>query len=550
MIKKISTICFVLIANYSFSQWNFSPAVNNAACVQPYEQINVKLVSDLNGGTIIVWEDYRNDTTNTVADIYAQRINSSGNIMWPANGVIICNNAAHQFEPVIVSDSLGGAIIAWEDKRGLKGNLYAQRIDSSGNVLWATNGVGVSPRNFEQKNAKIITDASSGAVILWQDSIGGAYDIYGQRIDNSGTPLWSTGVSVCTMVLAQVNPKAQINAAGDIYVTWQDKRLGADYDIYAQKLNLAGAAQWTANGISVCNIAGTQSNPKIVIDAGGIAIITWQDKRTGLDYNVYAQQVNSAGAMQWTPNGVLICNASGNQSGIDITAQNISNGAIITWKDGRLGTANIDIYAQMISLSGVVQWAANGIAVSNLNFNQVAPNITGDGNGGAIISFQDSSSGNWDIKSQRLSPTGTLLWNAAGVDIGNAIGDQTNISNIETGFGNSIYTFQDMRSGNTDTYAYKIDINGNPIGISQINANKDALRVFPNPSCDKVTFALPTTNEKWTLITTGIDGNEIMREEIKNSDKYKLTKKLEVGIYFYSIQSTNFSSKGKFVIIN
>jgi hypothetical protein len=550
--KKNILFIFTLISNFVFAQWNPNPAINNAVCVTPFDQVNVKIVSDLKGGAIVVWEDFRNDPTQTQSDIYAQRIDSKGNAKWITNGIAVCTDPTNQSGVTAVTDSLGGAIIVWQDHRNPKRNLYAQHIDSSGNVLWTADGIGVALRNFDQQRAKVLTDGSNGAIILWQDSVGGAYDIYGQRLSSTGAQLWSTGIAVCSFPLSQVNVKAQINSAGEIYTTWQDKRNGSDYDIYVQKLNLAGAAQWTANGINICNLAGTQANPKISLNAVGDAIVTWQDKRSGADFDIYAQRINSSGAPQWSTNGVSVCNIAGSsQSAVDITTQNIPNGAIITWKDARNGINNVDVYAQKLNLSGVPQWTANGVVVVNSSFNQLAPNIIGDGIGGAIIAFQDSSSGNWNIRSQRLSASGAPLWVAGGMGVGiEATADQINHNNISAEIGNSIYAFQDMRSGNYDIYIYKLDSTGVAVGITQLTEVKENISVYPNPSTDKITFSFADQNENRSIIITDVNGKEIIREEIDKSANYSPVKKLEAGIYFYSINTSTTQYRGKIIIAN
>jgi len=54
-------------------------------------------------------------------------------IRWPVNGVVMNNNVAYdQINPKIVSDGIGGGIMAWEDFRtGLTSDIYAQRVDSN-----------------------------------------------------------------------------------------------------------------------------------------------------------------------------------------------------------------------------------------------------------------------------------------------------------------------------------------------------------------------------------------------------------------------------------
>ena len=67
-------------------------------------------------------------------DIYAQRLNSAGTAVWPADGAPISTAPLHQMYPKIASDNSGGAIIVWEDGRtGSTVDLYAQGISTSGN---------------------------------------------------------------------------------------------------------------------------------------------------------------------------------------------------------------------------------------------------------------------------------------------------------------------------------------------------------------------------------------------------------------------------------
>lgn len=534
------------------AQWNTNPAVNNAICIQPNEQINVKHISDLKGGAIVVWEDYRNDATNTRGDIYAQRINAVGNVMWTLNGVPICTDTSNQAAPTVVTDSAGGAIIVWQDHRGTKRNLYAQRIDSSGNVQWAANGVGVTLRNFDQKNPKIMTDAANGAFVFWQDSVSNIdYDIYGQHLDANGNQLWSGGVGVGTGLGSQVNVKGVIDANLNIFLSWQDKRNGSDYDVYVQKLNSAGVAQWTANGVNICNLAGTQSGPRPALDNTGGVIFVWQDKRNGLDYDIYAQRLNASGVAQWAANGKAVAVFSGNQTAVDLTSKGVSNGVIFGWKDQRNGVSNTDVYGQMFDLTGTAQWTANGMPIANATYNQLNVNVTGDESGGAFFCYQDSSQGNWDIRSQRVSAAGTLLWTAGGADVGTATNSQTGPNVSLSDNGSSIYSFQDLRNGtDNDIYAFKLDASGAPVTTGIMQLQQGNISVAPNPSSGDVTFSLPAglASEGFVLHVSGVTGNTVHHEVIKNTERVTLTDKLAPGMYLYTIVAKEKSISGKFII--
>lgn len=467
MKKIFSFILLVTICiQNGYGQWNFNPAINNQVCSQPYDQQDVRIVSDKRSGAIITWADFRNDPAQIKSDIFVQRINSNGINSWLNNGVAVCTNTFDQSAPIMTTDGNGGAIIAWQDLRNGNQDIFVQRVDSSGNIMWTSDGLGIVVKNLRQSSPKIISDGANGAILVWEDSINGNFDIYAQRINSNGIAQWTNGgVVICNSPNNQINPKIAMNSSGEIFITWQDKRNGTDYDIYCQKLNTSGTPQWTTNGIAVIIATNSQLSPKISIDNTGYPIIAWQDKRNGQDYNIYAQRINNSGTIQWGTSGVTVCDASGNQSAIDMTTENITDGVIISWKDAR-GT-NVNIYGQKVDLSGNIVWTTNGILISKQNRTQINPNIIGDNAGGAIVVWQDSLGGIWDVYSQHIAPGGTVLWTSGGVAIATATDNQTGAKNINDGNGNAIYAFQDKRSGDFDVYAYKFAITGGVISSSQ-----------------------------------------------------------------------------------
>ncbi len=546
MNKLLPSIIFSIATLNTFAQWNPNPAIDNVICSQPQDQQDARITSDSKGGAIITWVDFRNDANSLVADIYAQRVNKNGVNMWTNNGQTVCNDNADQTAPVLTADGVGGTIITWQDWRSGNRDIYAQRIDSSGNVLWTSNGVGVAIKNSHQQGPRIISDGAQGAVIVWEDSINGNWDIFAQRVNASGVNQWTTGgVAVCTSANSQVNPKIVADGTGAVYIVWQDKRNGSDYDVYCQKLNSSGAVQWTANGVAVNTATNSQINPKMVMDNSGAVIIAWQHFNTGAGYDVYAQRLNAAGALQWNVNGIQVCALNGNQSAIDMTAEDITDGAIISWKDGR--NTNVNIYCQKITTSGSLSWTANGVMVSNASRNQINPNIIGDGNGGGIICWQDSLAGIWDVYSQHISSLGAVVWASGGVAVGIAADNQTGPKNVSDGTGGSIFTFQDKRSGDFDIYAYKIE-GDTTTGIEQLAELKNNISVFPNPFAETTTVYMP--EGKHNLRLFDLTGREVLTVLNISNSSYVIEKRnLASGTYLLTVNSEN-NQYSKLIIIH
>jgi hypothetical protein len=439
------------------ASWPHDPNNGNVAlCTATGSQYNPTIVSDGAGGAIVTWHDFRGGAN---AHIYTQRVSSAGVALWTADGVALCTAANNQYDPMIVSDGAGGAIVTWHDSRnGTNYDIYAQRVNAAGAPQWPANGVALCTAASDQQFTTIASDGAGGAIVTWQDFRSGtANHIYAQRVNAAGVPQWAAnGVALCTAANDQLLPTIVSDGSGGAIVAWYDYRSGTNYDVYAQRVNASGVPQWTANGVALCTAANSQYLPTVVSDGSGGAIVTWQDERSGSS-DVYAQRVNAAGLPLWAVNGVALSTAIGSQQGPTITSDG-SGGAIVTWYDSRSG-ADYDIYAQRVTAAGTPQWTADGVPLCTAAYNQVYSNVTSDGAGGAIVTWHDLRSGtNYDVYAQRVTATGGVLWTWNGVAVSTAVSDQAYPTIVSDGTGGAIITWQDYRNftGN-DIYAQRIE---------------------------------------------------------------------------------------------
>jgi predicted lipoprotein with Yx(FWY)xxD motif len=392
------------INNWGVVQWTVDGL---PICAAVESQYNPQIASDGSGGAIITWYDYR---SLIYPDIYAQRVDASGAVMWITDGIAVCTESHAQYNPQIITDGSGGAIIAWRDVRSGNNDIYAQRINSAGIVQWPTDGVPVCTAAGSQEETSIISDGAGGAIVAWRDYRLSDWAIYAQRIDASGTYQWTLdGVSICTAVGEQYAPRMTSDGSGGAIITWEDTRNGSlNNDIYAQRINSSGTIEWTANGIGICTVGWVQQEPQIISDGAGGAIVTWHDYRNGSDTNIYAQRINSSGTEQWTTDGVALCTASGDQHN-PRTISDGTNGAIVTWSDGRSGS-HYDIYSQHINASGAVQWIADGVPLCTAVEHQMDIRSTSDGAGGAIACWRDYRSSGWDLYAQWIDSEGRVAY--------------------------------------------------------------------------------------------------------------------------------------------
>jgi hypothetical protein len=252
-----------------------------------------------------------------------------------------------------------------------------------------------------QYSPQIISDGLGGGIVAWQDYRNGNYDIFARHVDASGTLGWTYGgTTVCAAANTQQYPQMVSDGAGGAIITWQDYR-GSDLNIYAQHMNSAGVAQWAANGVAVCTAANAQTNPQIAADGMGGAYIVWEDLRSGTNKDLYAQHVNATGTMAWTGDGLLVCTEALNADQVNpkITADG-NSGAAVVWEDMRSGSA--DVYAQRFSKTGQCLWGAGGVALCNGTGTQNAPVLFSGNAEGEYVAWQDARDGGLDIYAQHI----------------------------------------------------------------------------------------------------------------------------------------------------
>ena len=92
----------------------------------------------------------------------------------------------------------------------------------------------------------------------------------------------------------------------------------------------------------------------------------------------------------------------------------------MAWRDTRNdATSGGDIYVQKLGADGTPIWEANGLAICTATGNQSLPAITPDGAGGAVVVWLEERGETVDaIFGQRISASGAIQWTVDGVFAG------------------------------------------------------------------------------------------------------------------------------------
>jgi len=377
------------------------PADGVPIVTHPHHQYWVKSTADETGGAILAWTDERTGNGRNFRDIYAQRIDTYGNVLWALNGKVICTAVSSQGLREILPDGYGGAILIWDDERNGNSDIYAQRLNSLGLPLWSENGIPIITAVSDQNIMHAISDQQGGLIVTWIENKNDDGDIFAQRIASTGDLLWNQqGVAVCLANNKQFEAKLYLTPLSEIMISWSDKRSDASTsDIFIQKLTLQGIPQWIENGLAICVVPLNQNYSQLIVDSDGHLMVAWQDGRTGSN-DIFMQKIASDGHILWEENGRAICSAPEDQN-IPQLLPDDNMGALLVWEDFR-NNSN-DLYAQRFDASGKAVWKENGISICSANDDQFSPHITADGQGGLIAEWRDKrNQEDFNIFTQRL----------------------------------------------------------------------------------------------------------------------------------------------------
>jgi hypothetical protein len=540
------------------AQWNFSSTTNTAISTGPNKiSSNPSIVGDGQGGYFIAWMQTNEGVYGT--DIYAQHIDSRGRKLWKETGVVICNASLNQFWPQIESDGSGGAIIVWQDCRTGFSNfdIYAQRITRDGNILWAVNGIPLTVSLASDLGPQMISDGLGGVIVaFWRSDAGGlATDVYAQRINGSGQTLWGVdGIVICNAINRQDIPKIVPDGMGGAIISWQDYRNSPTRDVpdvYVQRIGADGVARWTANGVPVCTALRDQTYVQLAGDKNGGAFLVWTDFRNTVGTtnvtNIFAQRISANGTALWAQDGIAVARLQNRQMFPNVMT--CENGeVIISW----VQLIENSIKVQKLSQNGAFLWPEDGVVVCRGGFTSNTPSfLLNDGNNGVLIAWEDFRNGmDKNIYAQHLSSDGNARWQLNGVAICNAPKDQhfdegnaqvKNGGMISDGSGGAVLVWQDERANSsgseTDIYISRMS-DPPPVPLvfnisDQCKSGEDAKGKLSNPPSFTASV----------LITQ--DGQPLTFASEDSSFLYFKNSQTTVGTHTVTVQYSNFAGTTK-----
>jgi hypothetical protein len=232
-------------------------------------------------------------------------------------------------------------------------------------------------------------------------------------VDASGSATYQDYITPTTVV--QGSPGVVSDGAGGALVFWHDERDAGGPR--AMRVTPSGVdAAWPAEGLVLSTHPGAAGMTRtaaggyakllasVTSDGAGGAYIAWTDLMDPANGDIRAQHVRADGTLApgWPDGGLMVCGASGDQK-LPTVSGDGEGGLLVTWQDARAG--NGDIYVQRLSPTGTPasNWPEGGLAVCTADSLQEIPLIVDDGAHGAVIAWVDHRHGLGQIYASRVT---------------------------------------------------------------------------------------------------------------------------------------------------
>lgn len=495
--------CCLLPASFG---WPTKPEKNLAVCRAVSHQEDVLVVSDGAQGAIMAWTDSRAGNK----DIYAQRVDANGGVLWQADGVAVRDTPQDQQLLDLVTDGSGGAVVIWAHDTGAGGDdLYVQRLDGSGTPQWTMGGVVVEDYR-EVWGAQAVSDGTGGAlIVMWDAWVEGFFWV--KRVAGNGQLPWAGAVDPAVSGMGNTGAKITSHGAGGAILAWRVHPAGTppdtDSNLVAQRIDALGNEVWPAP-VAVCATTHPILSYAIVSDDTGGAFLFFADGRsptTGID--LYGQKINAAGTTLWTVNGTVISAYNGAQERPTAILDS-SGGAIVMWDDYRAGSLG-ERYLQKVDPFGNGVWTAHGVDLCPGLDDPFDHDLASDGAGGCIgvYAVDQGGTADLDLFATRIDATGAARWGVSGVELSTATSLQGSPQVVDDGWGGVVVAWTDYREFATrgmDVYAQRVVKNGD-LGPS-VPPQPDVLGHHPWKTAtagDPISMGQGVLRESWPLLQLG-----------------------------------------------
>ena len=262
-----------------------------------HSQYDPSVAAGNDGNFLAVWDDYRfDDGSWNISDIYGRLYNQEGNALTPdflISDTSYNSDYRYAYEPKVTGLANGSYMVAWYDYRSDNDyDIIGQRLDASGSPVGGNYLISTDNQGDEDYELTIASN-DSGYGVFWYGYKYSGSDIFGRLYKTNGDSIGATLVLTDTINYHDAYyPCVAVNDSG-LVVVWEDYKDGDNYYyIYGQQVKWDGTL--VGGNIPIGDSIDTdQYEPSIAGTNNGF-MAAWYDSRNGNDA-VFGQYLDATG---------------------------------------------------------------------------------------------------------------------------------------------------------------------------------------------------------------------------------------------------------------
>jgi hypothetical protein len=307
-----------------------------------------KIAATSDGGIVVAW--------TKDSSVVLQKLDANGDPLWIGAtafdyGITISESGFNYSLADLHASDNGSVIVSWVRNHGFGSNayLYANKVSSTGHLLWGSGHVKVFDGGSLQfgEFPYFVPDGAGGAVFSWYSN-SPSLQVYAQHILSNGTEAFGHNGSVgsTNSFNVRVSPSASYNpATQETFLFWTEEDSNQFTNgVSGQKFNSAGARQWTDSGLTIVPLGSDSQIFVENVQIGTGALVFWFDQPGFGSGTIQAIKLAGDGSTVCAQFPVSSASSDKSRLAAGIASSGLS---ALTWEDDRNGEN--DIYIQNVN---------------------------------------------------------------------------------------------------------------------------------------------------------------------------------------------------------
>jgi PKD repeat protein len=313
-------------------------------------QLDPAVAVDGHGNYIVAWDGF--NPANGTTDIFAQRFAADGT---PNGGEFLVNSytgGTQQF-PKVAADNAGDFVIVWTGPKQDNGkvDLWGKRYNSSGTAV--TGDVLLDPATEGLDSGVRVAMSADGSdvVVARTGKVSNVSDIYAERYDGNLNALGSAFRVDVVHTGSVSSSRLVMDASGNFVITWNTLASNGLLTVNGRRFDSAGNPLTTNDfAVSGTPVGGNQTNLALAMAPDGGFLAAWDAvDSTTHKLEVVAVRFNSAG-QRGTP---FVASDPTTSADFAAAGFDASGNSVIAWQTQGTGSPVPDnVFAQRYDSAG------------------------------------------------------------------------------------------------------------------------------------------------------------------------------------------------------